>query len=127
MVAQASRRMVVIVDETKLVERLGTRSPLPVEVTPFSWKTHIPFLESLGTRPLLRKGPNGEAFATDNGNYILDCRFSDGLSDPWAFQDALSKRAGIVESGLFLGLAQEILVGGGGGVRSITLSDRDAG
>jgi ribose 5-phosphate isomerase A len=119
MVAQASRRLVVIVDEGKIVDRLGTRSPLPVEVVPFGWRTHLTFMKELGADAVPRKGANGEVFRSDNGNLILDCRFPGGISDTKALQEALWERAGIVETGLFLNLTDQVLVGGEGGVRHL--------
>jgi ribose 5-phosphate isomerase A len=119
MVAQASRRFMVIVDERKLVSSLGTRSPLPVEVVPFGWGTHVQFLEDQGARPVLRVGSNGNPYVTDNGNLILDCHFSDGIPDAHALARTLADRAGVVEDGLFLGLAQEALVAGDDGVRTL--------
>jgi ribose 5-phosphate isomerase A len=119
MVAQATRHLVIIVDEGKLVDRLGTRSPLPVEVVPFSWESHIPFLRFLGARAVIRAGIDGSFFETDNGNFVLDCHFPDGIEDPVGLQDALAKRAGIVESGLFLGMANEVFVGSPGRVANM--------
>lgn len=121
MVAQATQRLIIIADESKIVEKLGTRSPLPIEVVPFGWQSHLPFLEELEGRPFLRENPDGTPFSTDNRNYILDCRFPQGISDAGALESALNCRAGIVESGLFLGMAQEVLVGGVNDVRSISL------
>ena len=112
MVAQATRYMVIIVDVGKVVERLGSRSPVPLEVVPFGWPIHLPFLRAMGGEPRLRETPEGEPFQTDNGNYILDCHFPEGMPDPKTLNRAFQGRAGIVESGLFLGLANEILVGG---------------
>jgi ribose 5-phosphate isomerase A len=120
MVAQATRRFVVVVDEGKLVPRLGTRSPLPVEVVPFAWRSHLPFLESLGAHVELKVRPDGEPYVTDNGNLIVHCRFPDGIGEPAELEAALASRAGIVETGLFLGLAEEVLVGGEGAVRSVS-------
>ncbi|MFC1575217.1 ribose-5-phosphate isomerase RpiA [Gemmatimonadota bacterium] len=111
MVAQATRRMVVIVDGGKVVDRLGTQSPVPIEVVPFGWASHVPFLEGLGGHAVLRKEPDGEPFVTDNGNLILHCRFDGGISNAPALEMALAARAGIVETGLFLGMAKEVLVG----------------
>ena len=113
------QKQIIIVDDGKLVDSLGTRSPLPVEVVPFGWKSHIPFLEDWGCQPILREGPGGDPYRTDNGNYILDCRFHSGISDPAVLDVALSQRAGVVETGLFLGMAGEVLVGTDGGVRQI--------
>jgi len=120
MVAQATRQFVIIVDEGKLVPRLGTRSPLPVEVVPFAWRSHLPFLESLGAHVERKVRPDGEPYLTDNGNLIVHCRFPAGIGDPAELEAALASRAGIVETGLFLGLAQEVLVGGEGTVRSVS-------
>lgn len=120
MVAQASRRLVIIVDERKIVSRLGTRSPLPVEVTPFEWRSHLPFLAAQGAEARLREESPGQVFRTDNGNLLLDCRFPDGISDPQALDHALAGRAGILESGLFLGMAQEVLVGESDSVRTLS-------
>lgn len=122
MVAQATRRLVIIVDEGKVVQRLGTRSPLPVEVVPFSWRSHLPFLREHGAEPELRRSQDGDPFETDNGNCILDCRFPDGIPDPAALDQALSARAGILESGLFLGLAREAIVGASDGVQILRSS-----
>lgn len=119
MVAQATRRLVIIVDEGKLVHRLGTRGPLPVEVVPFSWKTHLPHIASLGAETVLKTRPDGEPYRTDNGNLVLHCHFPHGIEDPRALEGTLASRAGIVETGLFLGLAQEVLVGEEGAVRSV--------
>lgn len=120
MVAQATRHVLIIVDERKIVVRLGSRSPLPVEVVPFGWESHLPILEELGGRGVLRMGGDGEPYRTDNGNLILDVHFLGGISAPEDVEAALQARAGIVESGLFLGMAREVLVGGPKGVRTLT-------
>jgi ribose 5-phosphate isomerase A len=117
MVAQASRRLVIMVDDSKQVRRLGAKAPLPVEVVRFGWRAHIGFLEDLGCEPTLRLGRDGSPFVTDNGNHMLDCRFASGMDDPGAVEDALRARAGVVESGLFLGMATAVVVAGSDGVR----------
>jgi len=114
-VAAASRRVVIFVDESKLVHRLGTKAPLPVEVIPFGWRTHIPFIESLGGKPELRRNPDGKPFVTDEGNYILHCRF-DGIADPAGLDAKLLTRAGVVGTGLFLGIAHQVIIGRPSGV-----------
>lgn len=114
-VATASRRVVIFVDESKLVERLGTRAPLPVEVIPFGWRSHLAFIESLGGKPALRKNADGKPFVTDEGNYILHCRF-DRMADPVELDGRLLTRAGIVGTGLFLGIAHRVIIGRAGGV-----------
>ena len=82
MVAQASRRLVIMVDDSKEVRRLGTRAPLPVEVTRFGWRSQLAFLRQIGGEPALRSGEGGSPFLTDNGNHVIDCRFAGGLDDP---------------------------------------------
>lgn len=116
-VAVASRRLVIIVDESKVVAKLGTRSPLPVEVDPFGAAIQLPFLRSLGADPTLRPGPGGDPFVTDGGNLILDCRFPGGIDDPEELEARLDGRVGVMENGLFLGLASAVVVAGSGGVR----------
>lgn len=109
-VAQHSRRLVIIVDASKRVDRLGQTSALPVEVTPFALAAHERFLRLLGATPTLRRGKDGKAFVTDNGQFILDCTFRDGIGDAHGLSTALANRAGIVEHGLFLGLASTVIV-----------------
>jgi ribose 5-phosphate isomerase A len=110
-VAQAGRRMVVVADQAKLVDRLGTKAPLPVEVVPFGVEAQAAYLRDLGAEPALRRGDDGEPYVTDAGHHIIDARFPDGITDPRSLDDALASRAGIVDSGLFLGLADTAIVG----------------
>jgi ribose 5-phosphate isomerase A len=117
-VAQATRREIIMVDESKLSPALGTRWPVPVEVLPFGWKSQLEFLESLGGRPALRRNPDGSPFLTDQGNWILDCAFGP-LSDPAGLAEQLSRRAGILGHGLFIGLASAVIVGGPEGARQM--------
>lgn len=114
-VAQASRRVVIIVDEGKLSPRLGTRWPLPVEVLRFGWRSQALFLESLGARVTVRLDAHGAPFLTDGGNLVLDCAFGP-LEHPEPLAAKLGARAGVVGHGLFLGLATDLVVGGPGGV-----------
>jgi len=116
MIAQASRSLLIIADDGKLVDRLGTRSPLPVEVVPFEWRCHLPVLRELGADPVLRSGGHGQPYVTDNGNLILDCTFIDGIEDPHQLEGLLSRRAGVVETGLFLGLATGTILAGAEGI-----------
>jgi ribose 5-phosphate isomerase A len=115
-VATASKQVVILVDDTKLVTCLGTKAPLPVEVVPFGWKTHLAFVESLGGKPTLRTEPDGRPFVTDEGNYILHCRFEGGIANPADLEARLLGRAGIVGTGLFLGVAHQVIVGKADGV-----------
>ena len=116
-VALAARRFIIVADESKLVRRLGTRAPVPVEVVPFGWTTLVPFFEQHGATPILRRAADGAPFVTDNGNYLVDCRFARGIPDPAALARALAKRTGIVEDGLFLHLANVAVVASASGVR----------
>ncbi len=120
--AQASRRLAIIADGTKLVARLGSRSPLPVEVVPFGWTIHRSFLAGTGARPVLRVGAEGEPYVTDNGNYIVDCYFPRGIADPRALEQVLRCRVGVVETGLFLDMTTEAFVASETGVRHLSRS-----
>lgn len=110
-VAAASRRLVIVVDEGKRVDRLGRRHPLPLAVTAFGWSTHVAAVRDLGGEAVLRRDAAGRPYATDEGLLILDCRFPDGIPDPGAVAGALRPRPGVVETGLFLGFAPEVIVG----------------
>jgi ribose 5-phosphate isomerase A len=116
-VAAASAELVIVADESKVVERLGTRAPLPVEVDPFGEPVQAGFLRALGCEPARREGPDGAPFVTDGGNHVLDCRFPAGIGDPEEVERALAMRPGIVESGLFLGMATAAVIAGAAGVR----------
>jgi ribose 5-phosphate isomerase A len=118
-VAQASLREIIIVDESKLSPVLGTHGPLPVEVIPFGWHSQLRFLESLGARVTVRQQSDGTPFNTDQGNLILDCAFGP-IRRPAELAARLEARAGIVEHGLFIGLATEVIVAGVDGVRHLT-------
>ena len=119
MVAQASRRLCIIADEGKAVDRLGTRSPLPVEVVDWAWQVHAAYLESRGARVSLRTFDDGPPYKSDNGNIILDCRFPEGIPDPAELELTLHQRAGVVETGLFLGMADRAFLAGPDGVRTL--------
>jgi len=117
-VAQATRYEVIVADDTKFSPRLGTRAPVPVEVLPFGWRTHLRFLESLGARVSLRVNANGTPFLTDQGNYVLDCYFGP-IQDVDGLAKELDLRAGIVGHGLFVGLVDEVFLAGPSGVRRL--------
>jgi ribose 5-phosphate isomerase A len=118
--AQASRCNIIIVDESKLSERLGTKWALPIEVVPFARAVEEHFLKSIGATVALRTR-NGQAVATDQGNLLLDARFGP-MGDPGRLAAQLSGRAGIVEHGLFVGLAHELFVAGADGIRHLKRS-----
>ena len=117
-VAQASRREIIVVDESKLSPALGTRWAVPVEVVVFGWRTQVSYLESMGARVSVRQDRNGKRFLTDQGNLILDCKFGP-LSQPPQLAAKLNTRAGIVEHGLFIGLATDVIVADAKGVRHL--------
>ena len=119
LVARATRRFVVIADESKRVRRLGTRAPVPVEVVPFGWTTQLPFFATLGAEAVLRRTADGAPLLTDGGHHIVDCRFPRGIADPRRLARALDARVGVVEHGLFLGLAREAFIAGARGVRHL--------
>jgi ribose 5-phosphate isomerase A len=116
-VASASDRMIVVVDETKLVDRLGRSTPLPVETVSFGWQTTLDRLSAFGCEPRLRMIED-KPFTTDSGNYIIDCIIAE-IPDPAALEPRLSAIVGVVESGLFVGLASKIIVGRPAGVEVI--------
>lgn len=116
-VAAASKRVAIMVDESKLVKHLGTKAPLPVEVLRFAWRPVQERLRGFGCDPALRRTKEGEPFVSDNGNLILDCRFPRGIDDAERLEAAVNNLPGVVENGLFLGLATEIVVGTPGGAR----------
>lgn len=119
-VATEARRFIVIADESKVVSHLGERHPIPVEVVTFAWRSHLPFFEQLGAEPVLRLAPDGEPLRTDNGNYILDCHFSGGVPDPASLELRIRGRAGVVATGLFLGMASDVFIADTTGVRRLS-------
>ncbi len=116
-VAQVSARLVIVVDESKLSQRLGTRFYVPVETAPFSWESQAGFLEHQGAEVALRMD-EGRPYRTDQGNLILDCRFGP-IADAAELAATLKSRAGIVEHGLFIGMASDVVVAGVDGVRHL--------
>jgi ribose 5-phosphate isomerase A len=119
LVAQNSHRVVIIADESKVVQNIGQKTALPVEVTPFGVEASERYLKELGCTPNLRRHPDGAIFLTDNGNYIFDCKFQK-IDDPAALNEKLCYRAGIVESGLFINLADEAIIATDTSLRTIT-------
>lgn len=109
LVALASTRRVILVDETKLVSRLGASRMLPVEVLPFSWKLAARELNQMGCRANLRTLQD-VPFPSDNGNYILDCDFG-AIDDPAGLARAIKLLPGVVDSGLFIGIADILVIG----------------
>ena len=108
-VAAVSDRLVIVADESKLRAGLGETAPLPVEVVAFGWQTTASRLARLGARPALRQASDGVAFRTDGGNLILDCHFGT-IPNPARLEQDLSGIVGVVETGLFIGMATTVLV-----------------
>lgn len=106
-VAAASRRVLIVVDGSKLVARLG-RGPLPVEVVAFGWQATFARLETMGVRPSLRRSPDGSPFRTDGGNHVADCAVGP-IENAARLDSRLRSVVGVVETGLFLGLASRVI------------------
>jgi ribose 5-phosphate isomerase A len=115
-VASASKRLVIIVDESKLVERLGSRFAVPVEVVPFGWTATARSLQALGAKITLRTSADSKPFITDGGHYILDCAFGP-IASPAKVDSELNGIVGVVEHGLFLGMATQVIIAGKSGVK----------
>jgi ribose 5-phosphate isomerase A len=116
-VAMHAEQFIVVADESKLVLRLGARRPLPVEIVPFGAEAHVRWLNTLGCRAELWREDGGSPVVTDNGNYLARCWFPGGIADPHALARALADRPGVVEHGLFLGMAHAVVVATPAGVR----------
>ena len=118
-VAAASRRFIIIADSSKIVAQLGHKFPVPVEIIPFA-RTPVQLqLQSLGAQVQLRR-QDSQVFRTDSGNIILDCFFPGGISDPQTLHVGIKSIVGVVESGLFLNMAERAIVGSATGVRVLT-------
>lgn len=118
-----AKKLLIIVDEAKLVPRLGTKGPLPVEIIPFEYGAHLRWLESLGCKANLMLGKDDSPLVTDNGNYLACCWFSKGIREPNSLARALADRPGIVEHGLFLNMAHQVIVSGTQGIRILGTSN----
>ncbi|WP_338056175.1 ribose-5-phosphate isomerase RpiA [Telmatospirillum siberiense] len=116
-VASVSDRMIVAVDETKLVDHLGGNRPLPVEVVSFGWQTVFDHLVAIGCVPRLRLAGD-TPFLTDGGNYIVDCTIAE-IPDPEMLDANISAIVGVIETGLFIALASKVMVGRPAGVEVI--------
>ncbi|HEY4163190.1 MAG TPA: ribose-5-phosphate isomerase RpiA [Dongiaceae bacterium] len=117
-VAAASRRLAIIVDGGKLVDRLGTQAPVPVEVVAFGLEAIQTDLEVLGASVRPRLSPSGEPFVTDSGNRILDCRF-EPIADPARLEARIRRVVGVVESGLFISRADPVFVADAAGIHRL--------
>jgi ribose 5-phosphate isomerase A len=114
-------RLIIVVDESKIVPRLG-RGPLPVEITTFEAQAQVFWLEALGCRAELWHEEDGSIIVTDNGNYLVRCWFEDGIADVYALSRSLADRPGIIEHGLFLDMADQLIVAGLDGIRILERS-----
>lgn len=115
-VATSSRKLIIIVDDSKLVNRLGSHDPIPVEVVTFGWETTERRLRRIGGNPVLRRFGDGTIFVTDGGHYILDCKFG-ALPESADTERKLNNTVGVVEHGMFLGMTGMVIVGGSNGVK----------
>jgi len=122
-VAAASRRLAIVVDGLKLVDRLGARTPVPVEVVAFGLEATQAALESIGATARLRQSATGDSFITDSGNRILDCSFGP-IADPARLEERIRRVVGVVESGLFISRANVVFVANTSGVHRLE-STRD--
>jgi len=113
-VAASARRMIVMVDDSKLVPRLGGHTPLPVEIAAFGWPSTMERLQDAGYRPTLRR-TDGLPFVTDGGNHIADCAIA-SIDAPKRLETELHALPGVMETGLFIGMASKVIVGGSHGV-----------
>jgi ribose 5-phosphate isomerase A len=109
LVAQRSDRLVIVVDPSKCVARLGEAFPLPVEVVPFAWRVVASALRELGAKPALRMATD-EPYRTDNGNYVLDARFG-GIEQTAELHRRINEITGVVDNGLFIQMADLLVIG----------------
>ncbi|AZV39370.1 ribose 5-phosphate isomerase A [Komagataeibacter xylinus] len=117
-VAAAARKFVVVVDDSKLVDRLGARVPVPVEVANFGWTSTARQLEALGAKITQRLDRGGNVFVTDGGNMILDCHFGP-IADSASLQRQLEQIVGVIETGLFIGRTSEVIVATADGLQRL--------
>jgi len=117
-IAFNSKKVIIVIDDSKIVKALGIDFPLPVEVVKFGWTSTKKTLEELGCNIELREIMENEPFITDNGNYILDCEF-DRINEPEQLEIDINNIPGVVDNGLFIGLVDEVIVGGKQGILTL--------
>lgn len=110
MVADYTDNEIIVVDPSKVVNKLGVSFDLPVEIETFWFKATVKKVEALGCSVEVRKKDEKELFRTDNGNYIVDCGFG-GIDDPYELSNKLNSIPGVIENGLFLNLVEKVIVG----------------
>ena len=120
-VAQSSNGMVVVADDSKQVETLGSFD-LPIEVLPFEWKRTADRVAKICSGPVVRRGGD-KPFISDNGGYILDCSFGSTITDPSELESALLDIAGVVEVGLFVGICDAVVMASNTGVLTLVKQD----
>ena len=125
-VARAGKLLIIIADESKLAPRLGLHTPVPVEIIPFGWRQTAAALGALGCTPTVRRAVDNTPYLTDGGHYILDCACGP-LADPTATEQAIKAITGVVESGLFLGMAGRLVIAGPAGVQVYERPGRSVG
>ncbi len=111
-----AKELIIIVDESKIVDTLGTRSPLPVEIIRFESDAHVRRLADLGSEVAYVLDEHGERFISDNGNYIVRCRFPAGIADSYGLATTLQAMPGIVEHGMFLDMTTKLIIAGQNGI-----------
>lgn len=118
-VAASGERLIIVVDQEKLVDQLGDHTPVPVEVTQFGWQATAAKLKALGCDPVLRHASEDHPFITDGGNYTLDCRFG-RIADPKKLETQIIQTVGVVDCGLFIDRASAVIVAASGGIEVLT-------
>ena len=116
-IAYHSKKVIIVIDETKIAKRLGIHNPLPVEVVKYEWKATMRALEDIGCIPELRT-ITGEPYITDNQNYIIDCDFGK-IEEPELLEKNINLIPGVVENGLFIDLVDEVIVGSKQGIMTL--------
>jgi ribose 5-phosphate isomerase A len=111
--------LLILVDESKMVPRLGSTVPLPVEILPFEHQAHIQWLSTLGCQAEWRMEKDGSPVVTDNGNYMALCHFPEGIPDVHALARKMADRPGIIEHGIFLEMTWAVIIAGADGVRTL--------
>lgn len=117
-IAFNSKKVIIVIDDSKIVKALGIDFPLPVEVVKFGWTSTKKTLEKIGCNVELRRVMENEPYITDNSNYILDCEF-ERIVEPEQLEIDINNIPGVVDNGLFIGLADEVIVGGKQGISTL--------
>jgi len=121
LVEASAAELIIIADASKKVAHLGTRFPVPVEVVRFGWKTTLARVEALGCQAVLRRTAEGDPYLTDEQHYILDCQFGP-IANPAKLAEQLKGTVGVVEHGLFIGMATEAIIAGPEGIETLRQS-----